>query len=158
MTRSRLFATLSVAAIASVLAGCAVYPAYPVGVRAGGYTAPYPAYRQSTPLLFMPQPGYYGNPYDGYSGGYGDYSGGYFGGYSGGYGGYFGGYGGAYPRNYYRHPGWNGHEHRDGDRHSHRDGDHKHSGPGSLQDALQSDSQQAQSGDHKGSGSRRDRD
>ena len=104
MTHVRFITAASVAVMASVLAGCAVYPAYPVGVRAGGYAAPYAAYGQSAPLLFMPQPGYYGNPYDGYGGGYGGLSDGYFGGFRGGY---YGGYGGGYPRYdyHFRHPG-----------------------------------------------------
>ena len=131
MNSIRFSVAASLTAIASVLAGCAVYPAYPIG-SVGGYAAPYSTYGQTSPLLVAPGSAYYGNPYDGYSGGYGGYPGGYGGGYGSAYGGYYGGY----PQSYYRPPGSYRYYYGDQYRRPYHDGGRNHPGPRTRSDTT----------------------
>ena len=159
MNSIRLSVAASLTAIASVLAGCAVYPAYPIG-SVGGYAAPYSAYGQTSPLLVTPGAAYYGNPYDGYSGGYGGYSGGYggyIGGYSGGYGSAYGGYYGGYPQSYYRPPGSYRYYYGDQNRRPYHDGARNHTGPRTRSDATPA-APPGNTAPSRGPGSHRDRD
>ncbi len=149
MVTPRLLVSASLTAVAFALAGCAVYPAYPVGQGVGGYGAPYSVYQQGAPVFVAPQLGYYGNPYDGYMGGYG----GYGAGYSGGYGSYYGGY----APSYFRAPGSYRHYYRDDDRRAHHRGDHEHSGPRERQDTAPTP-QPGRAGETRSPGPRRDRD
>ena len=155
MNSFRLFVATSLTAVASVLPGCAMYPTYPVGSSVGGYATPYPGYGQTSPLLVTPGSSYYGNPYDGYSGGYDAYAGGYsgyFGGYSGGYPGYYG----SYPRNYYRpYPSY-GYFYGDQYRRPYYNGAHSHSVPRTRSDVAPA--APGNTGPSRRSGSRRDRD
>ena len=154
MDNFRIFVATSLTAIASVLAGCAVYPAYPIG-SVGGYAAPYSTYGQTSPLLVTPGAAYYGNPYDGYSGGYpGVYSGGYGPSYGGGY---YGGYYSGYPQSYYRAPGSYRYFYGDQNRRPYHDGTRNHAGPRTRPDATPA-APPGTTAPSRGPGSHRDRD
>ena len=138
MNSFRLFVATSLTSIASVLAGCAVYPAYPIGSSLAGYAAVSPGYGQTSPLLVTPGVGYYGNPYDVYSGGYG------------------GSYGG-YPPSYYRPPGSYRYFYGDQYRRPYSEGSRNHIRPRTRSDAAPA-AQLGNLGHRKGPGSHRDRD
>ena len=157
MNSFRLFVATSLTAMASVLAGCAVYPAYPIGSSLGGYAAVSPGYGQTSPLLVTPGVGYYGNPYDVYSGGYGGYTSGYTGGYGTAYGGYYGGSYGGYPPSYYRPPSSYRYFYGDQYRRPYSEGSRNHIRPRTRSDAAPA-AQLGNPGHRKGPGSHRDRD